>query len=766
MRSWLRPITRFARRTFAIGAVFILFGATCGVSFVDALTELAKANTPVHHFAFDNGFAAGSPKIAGAPFSVTIRAFDQNGNILTDFNGQVTLSDLTGSISPTLTNNFTNGVWTGSIIITQATMVNNLTLFYGGLSATSADFAVLADSRFTRLSLVSGNNQSGTVFSTLPTALTVRAIDLYGNPLPNVNITFLIAAYPPGATGQSLTNNGGTTGLDGQVTTSVTLGRKTGTYIITAKINAANSEEINIYANASPGAVASVRVTPIATTVPKGASQQFMASVFDQYENVVPNVTPTWSVINGGGSIDAVSGVFTAGGVSGTYANTVRAQVGSVGSTATVTVINETSGTAEGNQPGDNTNGSGQNDGNGTGGEQNLGNNPSPTASPDPSASPGSGAGSPSPSASASPTPTPSVSPPGAPTPTPTPTPAIPGSGAGTGDGSGSSTNGELSGGGQQGEGQASGEGALDLEQAEYERALGRLDRVYIVPSVVNIATGEKQLVTAQAFDRFNNAVTNVSYQWSTAGDIGSLAFTTAYATELTAGSLPGNGTLSITVTQGELTATAQVDVTIRPQAGGRLVFDEISSPQKANEPFIVTITARDFSDNLLANFNGTVQLSDSTGSITPTTAGPFVSGIWRGEVKLFYATDAAVITAIGGGMSGSSNTFQVEGEHNAGFLRSIGSALSQLMDSLGGGSAGQAQAASNLIRTIAAALAAGLGLLGAAIGIGIMVGRGLEAIGRNPMAKGKVSMTMYISLIGGIGVAVLSVVAAIIIIG
>lgn len=763
--AWLRPLTRLIRRTFVGGLLFVMLGAISGAGVIGTFIDLAKADTPVDHFAFDNGFTMGSPKVAGVPFTVTIRAFDDLGNILTDFDGQVTLSDLTGTITPTLTDSFTNGVWSGSVIITQAAAVNNLTLFYNSLSAQSADFTVLADSRFTRLSLVSGNNQSGTVFTSLNTALTVRAIDLYGNPIANTNITFLIAAYPSGATGQSLTNNGATTGIDGQAVTNLTLGRKTGTYIVTAKVNAANGQEINIYANATPGAVASVKITPLATTVPKGSSQQFIASILDQFENVVPNATPSWSIVNGGGTIDSASGVFTAGGTSGTFANTIRAQVGSIGSTATVTVINETSGIAEGNQTGNNTNGSGQNEGSGNNPDQNL-ITPGASVSPDPSASPGASGPPSSASPGASPSATPTASPPGAPGSSPSPS-ASAGAGAGEGEeGSGAGTEGTgLGEGTGDGLGDGGGSGTdIDLEQAEYEKALGKLDRVYIVPSVLSIQAGEKQLVTAQAFDQFNNAVTNVSYQWVTEGDIGTLSFTTAYATELTANTTPGNGRLQVIVRQNELQTTTSIDVSIRSQSGGQLIFDEISSPQKAGEPFVVTITARDFNDNVLANFNGTVQLSDSTGSVTPTTAGPFVSGIWRGEVKLFYASENAVLTAVGGGMSGSSNPFVVEGEEGSGFLRNIGNALSQILESVGG--VGGLGKDGNLIRTIAAAVASGLGLLGASIGIGILVGRGLEAIGRNPMAKGKVTINMYISIAGSIAIAVLSVVAAIIILG
>jgi hypothetical protein len=41
--------------------------------------------------------------------------------------------------------------------------------------------------------------------------------------------------------------------------------------------------------------------------------------------------------------------------------------------------------------------------------------------------------------------------------------------------------------------------------------------------------------------------------------------------------------------------------------------------------------------------------------------------------------------------------------------------------------------------KLIGMALAAGLGVIGPGIGIGILVGRALEAIGRNPEAQGKI---------------------------
>lgn len=50
--------------------------------------------------------------------------------------------------------------------------------------------------------------------------------------------------------------------------------------------------------------------------------------------------------------------------------------------------------------------------------------------------------------------------------------------------------------------------------------------------------------------------------------------------------------------------------------------------------------------------------------------------------------------------------------------------------------------------KNIAMALAVGLGVIGPGIGIGILVSKALEAIGRNPEASGKIQTTMFIGIV------------------
>ncbi|HWO07036.1 MAG TPA: ATP synthase F0 subunit C [Candidatus Paceibacterota bacterium] len=49
--------------------------------------------------------------------------------------------------------------------------------------------------------------------------------------------------------------------------------------------------------------------------------------------------------------------------------------------------------------------------------------------------------------------------------------------------------------------------------------------------------------------------------------------------------------------------------------------------------------------------------------------------------------------------------------------------------------------------KTLGMAIAVGLGVIGPGIGLGILVGKALEAIGRNPEAAGRITTTMFIGI-------------------
>jgi hypothetical protein len=84
------------------------------------------------------------------------------------------------------------------------------------------------------------------------------------------------------------------------------------------------------------GVLATITVTPNPDTLLHGATQQFTAVGRDASNNIIA-ITPVWSVVASGGSINA-GGLFTAGVVDGTYPNTVRATSGTIFGSATVVV--------------------------------------------------------------------------------------------------------------------------------------------------------------------------------------------------------------------------------------------------------------------------------------------------------------------------------------------------------------------------------------------------------------------------------------------
>jgi hypothetical protein len=91
---------------------------------------------------------------------------------------------------------------------------------------------------------------------------------------------------------------------------------------------------------AASGALTSIAVTPNPANVVVDGTVQFQATGFDAAGLIVPTPGLAWSVVPsvGGGTINAGSGLFTAGAVEGTFTNAVQATSGGVSGWATVIV--------------------------------------------------------------------------------------------------------------------------------------------------------------------------------------------------------------------------------------------------------------------------------------------------------------------------------------------------------------------------------------------------------------------------------------------
>lgn len=650
----------FKKSFFKLFLFLYILSSTLGL-FV--LATPAKADDPPS-FWVDEGISF-EAKIAGVPFDIAIYTDPE----LSGYFGYVYLTNYTSSVTPTRVW-MSAGTFFGQITITKSYPADILTVAAPGFqSKTSNPFEVLPDTSSLFLRPISGNNQSGKVATELSTALTVKAIDRYSNPVKNLGVIFQISGFPTGATGYHLSSNGGITNEDGNISTALTFGNKVGTYIVVASLASALANPVNLYSNATAGPPHHMNISPIISVLPRGAQQVFQVSGFDQYSNPLNLGTIGWSVVNSGGEIDT-NGVFTAGTKVGNFPNTVHAQstLHSIGVAASISIIKEDSG---------------------AGGE-------------------GTGTGS-----GASGT----------------------GTGTGTGTGSGSGAAGQ----------------SYDLTGLQdfidqYPKKLagqGTLDHVLITPNSINAPINSRHFLTAVAYDKFNFAITDVNFKWQLEGGVGEIISDTASNSELVLKDKPGNGKVKVTATQNKIQKTSEITVSSKPSVGGAFIFSEIKSPQKAGTPFELTVTAKDNDGKVITDWKDQVALRDSTNTMIPTAINEFKDGIWKGKVTISVGKKNVVIDAISPGLNGVSNTFEVTGEP----MRIAG--LSTSIQSYG------------YIKYIAAAIAAGLGLLGSGLGIAWMAGRGLEAIGRNPLAKSKVQVNMYIAMFIGLIAAILSVVAA-----
>lgn len=66
--------------------------------------------------------------------------------------------------------------------------------------------------------------------------------------------------------------------------------------------------------------------------------------------------------------------------------------------------------------------------------------------------------------------------------------------------------------------------------------------------------------------------------------------------------------------------------------------------------------------------------------------------------------------------------------------------------------------------KSLGAAIAIGLGAIGPGIGVGLLAGKALEAIGRNPDAEGKIRTNMILGIAFAEAIAIYALVVALII--
>jgi hypothetical protein len=117
-----------------------------------------------------------------------------------------------------------------------------------------------------------------------------------------------------------------------------TAGAVAGTFPMTVKATSGGvSGFATVTVTAIAPSLATIEVQPDPANVFVGDTKQFAAIGYDELGEIFP-IAPQWMIVNGGGSIDEDTGLFTAGGATGTFDGTVVASSGSISGDATVTV--------------------------------------------------------------------------------------------------------------------------------------------------------------------------------------------------------------------------------------------------------------------------------------------------------------------------------------------------------------------------------------------------------------------------------------------
>jgi hypothetical protein len=128
---------------------------TASAGYRNATTNVTFVHPVPDHFSF----APIGNQVVDNDFTVTIAAEDSSNQVLTGYDSYALLSDTSGTVTPNTTGSFTDGVWSGSIRITQPYTGNVLTATYpfdSQITGTSNAFTVF-DGFFIYLPLIKKN---------------------------------------------------------------------------------------------------------------------------------------------------------------------------------------------------------------------------------------------------------------------------------------------------------------------------------------------------------------------------------------------------------------------------------------------------------------------------------------------------------------------------------------------------------------------------------------------------------------------------------
>ena len=249
---------------------------------------------------------ASATLVPGGAQQFTAQAFDIANNPVAGATFLWNMASGGGTISPAglFTAGTTQGTFTNTV---QAFAVQGAVIKFGSASVTVTAPAPGP------LDHVTVSPASATVALGGTQQFTAQGFDAANTPITGLGFTWNVAA------------GGGTINAGGLFTAGIT----SGSFLNTVQAVAVQGAIIKIGTasvtiTVAPGPLDHVVVSPASAILAVSGTQQFTAQGFDVANVSIPGLSFSWSVVAGGGGINA-GGLFTAGSISGSFLNTVQA---------------------------------------------------------------------------------------------------------------------------------------------------------------------------------------------------------------------------------------------------------------------------------------------------------------------------------------------------------------------------------------------------------------------------------------------------------
>ena len=320
---------RTLSRVLGIAAIGVL--AACGSSTEPKKKDVVPATiTPQS----TDTIRATVGAVVTTPLTVTVK--NAAGEAIDSATVTFAVATGGGSLSATSVITNANGQASTTWTLGKAPGIQSVTATVGSLAAVTFP-AVASVGAAAAIAKVAGDAQTATVGATLLIAPSVKISDAFGNPVPNVLVTFTVASG-----GGSITVGSANTDATGVAKVgSWKLGPSAGANTLVATAGALTT---TFAATATVGTAAVITLSPVGPAeLDIGQTVALTPRVVDGSGNVLTNPTVTYATSNGGVASVSSTGVITAVG-GGTA--TITATSGPATATFAVTVIGHPNGSS------------------------------------------------------------------------------------------------------------------------------------------------------------------------------------------------------------------------------------------------------------------------------------------------------------------------------------------------------------------------------------------------------------------------------------